>query len=68
MATWRRLVGAFALVALQMAAGTHDHHVLLVGVLHGDVGYAITWLARRGEANARPAEFERILETFRFTE
>ncbi len=47
---------------------THDHHVLLVGVLHGDAGYAITWLARRGEADARRAEFERILETFRFTE
>jgi hypothetical protein len=46
---------------------THDHHVLLVGVLHGSSGYAITWLGRRGEADARREDFEEILRTFRFT-
>ena len=46
---------------------THDHHLLLVGVLHGSSGYAITWLARRGEYDARREDFEEILRTFRFT-
>ena len=46
---------------------THDHHLLLVGVLHGSSGYAITSLARRGEDDARREDFEEILRTFRFT-
>ena len=45
---------------------THDHHLLLVGVLHGSSGYA-TSLARRGEDDARREDFEEILRTFRFT-
>lgn len=47
---------------------THDHHVLLVSVLRGESGFLIMWLARRGEEDARRADFEHALETFRFTQ
>lgn len=45
---------------------THDHHVILVGLLHEDAGYALTWLARRGEPDSRREDFDAILRTFRF--
>lgn len=46
---------------------THDHHIFIVSVLRGDWGFSIMWLARRGEHDARRADFERTLRTFRFT-
>ena len=46
---------------------THDHHVIVVGLLHGDAGYALLWLARRGEEDSRRGDFEAILRTFRFS-
>lgn len=45
---------------------THDHHVIVVGLLHGDAGFALTWLARQGEPDLRRDDFEAILRTFRF--
>ena len=56
-----------ALTTNERSDCTHDHHLLLVGVLDGSSGYAITWLARRGEDDARREDFEEILRTFRFT-
>jgi hypothetical protein len=47
---------------------THDHHIFIVSVLHGDSGYSIMWLARRGEQDARRGDFEEILESFRFVD
>ena len=47
---------------------SHDHHALLLGVVNGDSGYAILWLARRGEQDARRSDFETILRTFAFTQ
>jgi hypothetical protein len=44
---------------------THDHHVFVVGVLHGGRGYDIFWLAKQGESDARRADFESMLETFK---
>jgi hypothetical protein len=44
----------------------HDHHVVVVGVLHGGLGYNLMWLARRGEQDARRADFERMLDEFEF--
>jgi hypothetical protein len=45
----------------------HDHHVVVVGVLHGDAGYDLLWLAKRGEDDARPETFEAILRTWGWT-
>lgn len=45
---------------------THDHHVIVVSVLHRERGFAMTWLARRGEDDVRRAEFEELIGTFEF--
>jgi hypothetical protein len=47
---------------------THDHHVIVVGVLHGSVGYNLMWLAKRGEDDDRRDTFESILKTFRWVQ
>jgi hypothetical protein len=44
----------------------HDHHVLVVGVLRADAGFALLWLARKGASDARRGDFEEILSTFTF--
>lgn len=46
----------------------HDHHVMIVSVLHAEMGYSVVWLAPRGEADARRATFDEILASFRFTQ
>jgi hypothetical protein len=46
---------------------THDHHVVVVGVLHGRMGYDLMWLAKRGENDARRDQLMDILGTFRWT-
>jgi hypothetical protein len=45
----------------------HDHHVVVVGVLHGDVGYDLLWLAKRGEDDARRETFDSILASWDWT-
>jgi hypothetical protein len=45
---------------------SHDHHVFVVGALHGERGFDILWLARRGESDARRADFESVLDGFEF--
>ena len=45
---------------------SHDHHVFVVGVLHGGRGFDIFWLARRGESDARRTDFEAMLRSFEF--
>jgi hypothetical protein len=47
---------------------THDHHVIVVGVLHGSMGYNLMWLAKRGEDDDRRETFDSILRTFRWVE
>jgi hypothetical protein len=42
----------------------HDHHVVVVGVIHGQMGYDLVWLAKRGEDDARGDTFDAILDTF----
>ena len=46
---------------------SHDHHVVVVGVMHGRLGYDVMWLAKAGEDDARRETFESILETFDWT-
>jgi hypothetical protein len=46
----------------------HDHHVVVVGVLHGARGYNLMWLAKRGEDDARRETFDSILATFEWTD
>jgi hypothetical protein len=45
----------------------HDHHVVILGAVHGSKGYYVMWLAKRGE-DARRDEFESILSTFDWTD
>ena len=47
---------------------THDHHVLVVGVIHGTMGYDLTWLAKRGEDDLRRDTFDAVVSTFRWTD
>ncbi len=42
----------------------HDHHVVVVGVLHRSMGYNLMWLAKSGLDDARRETFESILRTF----
>jgi hypothetical protein len=44
----------------------HDHHLLLIGVLHRGSGFAIMWLARRGEDDVRRADFDAVMRSFTF--
>ena len=46
----------------------HDHHVFLVSLLRGQRGYSLMWLAQRGEEDARRADYEETIGTFRFTD
>ena len=45
----------------------HDHHVVVVGVRHGSMGYDVLWLAKRGEDDARRDTFLSILRTWKWT-
>lgn len=46
---------------------THDHHVVVVGLIHGSMGYDILWLAKRGVDDARRDLFDEIMATFKWT-
>ena len=46
---------------------THDHHVLVVGVIHGKLGYDLVWLAKRGEDDLRRNTFDALTDTFEWT-
>ena len=49
------------------AACAGDHHTVVLGVIHAGRGYALTWLAKAGEADARRAVLDEVLASFRFT-
>jgi hypothetical protein len=55
-----------ALLVYDRADCTHDHHVLLASTLNDEQGFAILWLAKRGEADSKRSEFDRTLATFKF--
>ena len=47
---------------------THDHHVVVVGVIHGTRGFDVMWLAKARQDDARREQFQSILDTFEFVD